>query len=239
MSSNFAAVYLIFVGFPRWLVDKESVCQWRRQRRCRFNPWVRKTPLEEEMTTDSNILAWTIPWTEEPSRLQSMVSQKVWHDLGHIHAFDICTTFPFKSLDIMKKMSQPRQWKVDQFKVCFFYNICLTMDWHSSLPTCKEPLHEDNRSLVIWLRFCQGWVLDNTLDIQKATSYLSLIYLGWEFKYSQGVNGRFILHNVSGRLLKVLPSFALFCFSDTTVVNGILLWIKNRAWLEGQKLKFW
>ena len=30
-------------------------------------------PLEEKMATHSSILAWEIPWTEEPSRLQSMV----------------------------------------------------------------------------------------------------------------------------------------------------------------------
>ena len=34
-------------------------------------------PLEEEMTTHSSILAWRIPWTEEPSGLQSMESQRV------------------------------------------------------------------------------------------------------------------------------------------------------------------
>ena len=33
--------------------------------------------LEEEMTTHSNILAWIIPWTEEPGGLQFMGSQKV------------------------------------------------------------------------------------------------------------------------------------------------------------------
>ena len=33
--------------------------------------------LEEEMATHSNILAWKIPWTEEPGRLQSMGSQRV------------------------------------------------------------------------------------------------------------------------------------------------------------------
>jgi len=33
-------------------------------------------PLEEEMTTHSSILAWEIPWTEEPGGLQSMGSQK-------------------------------------------------------------------------------------------------------------------------------------------------------------------
>ena len=37
-------------------------------------------PLEEEMATHSSILAWRIPWTEEPGRLQSMGLQKVGHD---------------------------------------------------------------------------------------------------------------------------------------------------------------
>ena len=33
-------------------------------------------PLEKEMAAHSNILAWEIPWTEEPGRLQSMGSQE-------------------------------------------------------------------------------------------------------------------------------------------------------------------
>ena len=44
--------------------------------------WVRslgrEDPLEKEMAT--TILAWKIPWTEEPGRLQSMGSQRVGHD---------------------------------------------------------------------------------------------------------------------------------------------------------------
>jgi len=36
--------------------------------------------LEEEMPTHSSILAWRIPWTEEPGGLQSMGSQRVRHD---------------------------------------------------------------------------------------------------------------------------------------------------------------
>ena len=37
-------------------------------------------PLEKGMATHSSILAWRIPWTEEPGRLQSMGSQRVGHD---------------------------------------------------------------------------------------------------------------------------------------------------------------
>ena len=38
-------------------------------------------PLEKEMATHSSILAWEIPWTEEPGCLPSMGSQRVGHNL--------------------------------------------------------------------------------------------------------------------------------------------------------------
>ena len=37
-------------------------------------------PLEKDMATDSSILAWRIPWTEQPGGLPSMGSQRVRHD---------------------------------------------------------------------------------------------------------------------------------------------------------------
>ena len=44
----------------------------------RFLGW--EDPLEKEMAIYSSTLAWKIPWTEEPDRLQSMGSQRVGHD---------------------------------------------------------------------------------------------------------------------------------------------------------------
>ena len=44
----------------------------------RFLGW--EDPLEEEIATHSSILAWEIPWTEEPGGLQSKGSQRVGHD---------------------------------------------------------------------------------------------------------------------------------------------------------------
>ena len=43
-------------------------------------------PLEEGMATHSSVLAWRIPWTEEPDGLQSIGSQRVRHDLTCTHA---------------------------------------------------------------------------------------------------------------------------------------------------------
>ena len=60
------------MGLPRWLNNKESTCQCRRVRSLGRG----RSP-EEEMATHSSILAWRIPWTEEPGGLQSMRSKRV------------------------------------------------------------------------------------------------------------------------------------------------------------------
>ena len=49
-----------------------------------WDTWVQslgqEDPLEKEMATHSVILAWKIPWTEEPGRLQSVGLQRVGHN---------------------------------------------------------------------------------------------------------------------------------------------------------------
>ena len=49
-----------------------------QETRVRSLSW--EDPLEKEMATHSNILAWRIPWAEEPGGLQSVGSQRAGHD---------------------------------------------------------------------------------------------------------------------------------------------------------------
>ena len=63
---------LKFWGFHGGSDSKESTCN------AGDLGW--EDPLEKGMATHSSILAWTIPWTEEPGGLQSMGSQRVRHD---------------------------------------------------------------------------------------------------------------------------------------------------------------
>ena len=62
-------------GFPGGSVVKNLVAKQEMQ-----DMWIlslsQEDPLKEEMATHSSILAWEIPWTEEPGRLQSMGSQE-------------------------------------------------------------------------------------------------------------------------------------------------------------------
>ena len=44
------------------------------------DPWVGKIPLEKEMATHSSFLAWRVPGTEEPSRLQRIGSHRIRHN---------------------------------------------------------------------------------------------------------------------------------------------------------------
>ena len=61
-----------------------QVAQWERIHLSMKEIWVQtliqEDPLEEEMATHSSILAWRMPWTEEPGGLPSMGSQRVGYD---------------------------------------------------------------------------------------------------------------------------------------------------------------
>ena len=54
-------IYIIYIticlGFPGGASGKESACQCRRRKRCRFNSWGQEAPLEEGMSVHSSILA--------------------------------------------------------------------------------------------------------------------------------------------------------------------------------------
>ena len=65
--------------FPWRLSGKASACQCRETQVPSLG---REDPLEKEMATHSSILAWRIPWTEEPGGLSSMSSERVGHSLA-------------------------------------------------------------------------------------------------------------------------------------------------------------
>ena len=84
---KFKRTYLWNGGFPGGASNKEPACQCRRRE---MQVWSlgREDPLEEGMAPHSSIPAWRIPWTEEPSGLQSIGSQRVghdWSDLACMH----------------------------------------------------------------------------------------------------------------------------------------------------------
>ena len=66
-------------GFPGGPGGKEPICQHKKHE-TRVQSLGGEDPLEKEMATNSNILVWRMPWTEEPGRLPSVGLQRVGHD---------------------------------------------------------------------------------------------------------------------------------------------------------------
>ena len=72
------------IGYPLQHSWASRVAQMVKNLPAVWETWVQslgwEDPVEEGMDTYSSILAWRIPWTEEPGRLQSMELQRVGHD---------------------------------------------------------------------------------------------------------------------------------------------------------------
>ena len=63
------------LGLPDGTSGKEPTCQYRRHKRCGFNLWI---------LNYSSILAWSIPWTEEPGGLQFRESHRAGHERSNL-----------------------------------------------------------------------------------------------------------------------------------------------------------
>ena len=84
LNSSFGCILQNYIYLYKCMWGESPVAQRlkrlpaMREMRVRSLSW--EDPLEKEMATHSSILAWRIPWREEPSRLQSTGSQRVRHD---------------------------------------------------------------------------------------------------------------------------------------------------------------
>ena len=74
--SNKFNLSCVWGALPGGASGKEPACQYRLDIRDSGSILGQDDPREKEMTTHSSILAWRIPWTEEPGGLQSIGSQE-------------------------------------------------------------------------------------------------------------------------------------------------------------------
>ena len=81
-------------------------------------------PLEEDMATHFSILAWRIPWTEEPGGLQSMGLQRVQHDWATTKITQLLFFFYLILKQISNILSFPACVLLILFTVCFILLEC-------------------------------------------------------------------------------------------------------------------
>ena len=99
----------------------------------------REVPLEKEMATHSSILAWKIPWREEPGMLQSVGSQRVRHDWATSLHFNTCHF----SLYFLRD-----SWYLSSFSCAYLPPECLLW-WVFDLNFCP---------LLNWVALSLHWV---------------------------------------------------------------------------------
>ena len=102
--------------------------------------WVRslgrEDPLEKEMVTHSSILAWRIPWTEKPGRLQSTGSQRVGHDWVTSLIKDICIGYQYKCIHWRILSNYLRQLRKFSLKSKTLVGSCIALSHFSHGRLC-------------------------------------------------------------------------------------------------------
>ena len=89
-------------------------------------------PLEEGMTTLSSILAWRIPWTEEPGRLQSIGLWRIGHDWSDWAPMHVC--LGMHGYRVLQKMCSTPELHSDSLEDFLF--IFAKMNIHKKLKKC-------------------------------------------------------------------------------------------------------
>ena len=91
--SIFSNLICLFWELPQWLSGKKSACNAGDLQESEVRSLGQEDPLEKEMATKSNILAWEIPWTKEVGGLQFIGSQKNLTWLSNYFYFWLCCVF--------------------------------------------------------------------------------------------------------------------------------------------------
>ena len=132
-------------------------------------------PLEKGMATHSSILAWEIPWTEEPGELQSMESQRVRH-YWLISIWASWVAQVVKNLLSMwrpglRPLFDPWAWKMPQRRKWLHTPVCLTGESYRqrSLAGYSSPMGSQ--------RFGHDWVTNWLVGkVQLAPENVSSVY---------------------------------------------------------------
>ena len=100
MTESFTIKVFVYIYICMWAsLVAQTVKSLPAMQETRVQFLGREDPLEKEMAIHSSTLAWKIPWTEEPERLQSMGSQTVRHD-----CICVCVYVQFSSVQFSRSV---------------------------------------------------------------------------------------------------------------------------------------
>ena len=163
----------ILWGPPKWLSGKESACQCRRHRRCRFGPWVRKMPWRRKWQPTRVFLPEKkIPWTEEPGGVQSMGSKRVRHNWAlSIGGSDMVGS------GVIRMSQRGRRW----------FSFSLKCVWQR----VKQRMMQAEAGKSWWWR-CDGWMSRRRGSRQRWGPRAGLAMKGWALGFQPECSGQLL-----------------------------------------------
>ena len=148
------------LGFPGGASGKESSCKWNR---CKWQMRVRSLGqedlLEESMATHSSVLAWEMPWTEEPGKLPSIGLQRVGHDWSDLSCTHVMLLDREENVTVL--------WWCKTTSV-FLGNSCwCSYGWRGTVTPLVQEKHA-YRSLDGWMdRWMEGQMIQRDREAQR------------------------------------------------------------------------
>ena len=179
----------------------------------------REDPLEKKMATHSSILAWEVPWMEEPDWLQSMGSQRVRHDWASSLLGDLCTP-PFE-----------KQWSIGYLLSQILWDLLYDCTIH--FDKCSIYAGNNVYPMIIGYRFPYVSFHPSLLTVLFKASIYFLILSAWTTIYwkmcietSQFSNNFSISH---------YSSINFYC-----IYSGIYKWIVlYSCWIKLFIITYW
>jgi len=166
-------------GFPCGSgVRNPGAVQERRETQVWFLS--QEDPLEEGIATHSSVLAWRIPWTEEPGGLQSLASQRVRHDWSH---WALMHTVHFSVLVVCHILKYRMSLGVKEmhFTIIFIYHIAMTSTpwWPGRLgcPFLHRTWHRINYSCFLKKWMCNSQMNDEFLEYKTMSRLFCFTFL--------------------------------------------------------------
>ena len=225
-----------FWAYPVAQRLKKICLQCRRcDRSRRLYPWVRKIPWGRKWQPHFSILAWEIPWTEEPRGLQSVGSQRVWHDLAtQFSSVQSLFVTPWTSacqasLSIINSRSLHKPLCIESVKPSNHLVFCRPL---LLLPSIFSSIMVFSNQSVFHIRWTKCWSF--RFDINPSNEHSGLIFRkDWlDLPAVQGILKSLLQHHSSKASILQWSAFFIVQFSHPYMTTGRNIALTRRTFVD-------
>ena len=206
--------------------------QFRRHKRCGFDPWVGKIPWK--WGTHSSILTWKIPWTEEPGGLQSMGLQRIQfssvQSLSCVRLFESpWTAARWASLSITDSQSPPKLMSIESVMPSNHLILCHPLLLLLSIFPCIKIFSNESALPIRWPKY---WNFSFGISPSKEHPGLISCRMDWlDLLAVQGTLKNLLQHHSSKASILRHSAFFIVQLSHPYMTTGKTIALTRRTFV--------